>query len=161
MVPELDQITAVENEHSRPGAPPRLGDAHTMLEARWRAGKRDLETGLRLMFLAWWAVTQPPYLTGMGTQEGCGKTFREVFDYFGGTAAAEPELLYAVEYICSRDPWFCDGAGAEAAWSEVAVQCGKAARQLKPEGYPAEHFEARGTYGEYFAHIARSDPEAQ
>jgi hypothetical protein len=49
-------------------------------------------------------------------------------------------------------PWCC---GNEDEWSAVAVECNKAARRLKPEGYPPEHFEGRGAYGNYFAHLAR------
>lgn len=55
MVPELDDIAAVENNYACPEGMPTLGDAYGMLKTRWEAGKRDLETGLRLMFLAWYA----------------------------------------------------------------------------------------------------------
>lgn len=75
MVPELDEITTVENDYALPSGKPRLGDAYTMLKARWVAGRRDLETGLRLMFLAWYTSAEPPFLTGLPTQEDTGPIF--------------------------------------------------------------------------------------
>jgi hypothetical protein len=151
MVPELDEITAVENDYALPSGKPRLGDAFALLKARWQAGRRDLETGLRLMFLAWYACTEPPFLTGLPTQEDTGRVFREVFAHFGGTASTEPELHYAVGLMCDLFPWCC---GNEDEWSAVGVECKNAAQRLKPEGYPPEHFEGRGAYGDYFVHMA-------
>jgi hypothetical protein len=152
MVPELDEITAVENDYALPSGKPTLGDAYAMLKARWQAGRRDLETGLRLMFLAWYSCAEPPFLTGLPTQEDTGRVFREVFAHFGGAASTEPELLHAAGLMCDLVPWCC---GREEEWSAVGVECKKAARRLKPEGYPPAHFEGRGAYGEYFAHMAR------
>src|SRR5918994_746687 len=114
MVPGLDQITAVENENRLPSGKPRLGDAYALLTVRWGAGQRDLETGLRLMFLAWYACAEPPFLTGLTTQEDTGRVFREVFADFGGAGSTEPELLYAVGLMCDLFPWCC---GGEDEWS--------------------------------------------
>jgi hypothetical protein len=79
MAPELDEITAVENDYAPPSGKPRLGDAFALLKTRWQAGERDLETGLRLMFLAWYAVCEPPFATGLPTQDDTGRVFREIF----------------------------------------------------------------------------------
>jgi hypothetical protein len=152
MVPELSQITDVENEYRLPSGQARLGDAYAMLKARWQAGHRDLETGLRLIFLAWYACAEPSFLTGLPTQEDTGRVFREVFAHFRGPASTEAELLYAVGLMCDLFA-YCYGEADE--WSAVGLECKKAARQLKPEGYPPEHFEGRGAYGDYFAHMAR------
>ena len=152
MLPELNEITAVENFYALPSGKPTLGDAFAMLKARWQAGRRDLETGLRLMFLAWYARAEPPFLTGLPTQEDTGRVFREVFAHFGGAASTEPELLHAVGLMCDLFPWCC---GSEEECSAVGVECKKAARRLKPEGYPPAQFEGRGAYGDYFAHMAR------
>lgn len=152
MVPELNEITAVENDYVLSSGKPSLGDAFAMLKARWQAGRRDLETGLRLMFLAWYACAEPPCLTGLPRQEDTRHVFREVFTHFGGTTCVEPELLYAVGLMCDLFPWCC---GDEAEWSVAGVECRKAARRLKPEGYLPAHFEGRGAYGDYFAHMTR------
>jgi hypothetical protein len=153
MVPELEQITVIENEYRLPTGRPGLGEAYTMLKARWQAGRRDLETGLRLMFLAWYACAEPPSLTGLPTEENPGEVFQEVFHHFGGTSSNEPEFLYAAGLMCELCSW-CPGAEAE--WLAVAQECMNAARRLRPEGYPPEHFQGRGTYGDYFAHAARA-----
>jgi hypothetical protein len=152
MVPELDEITAVENDYALPSGKPRLGGAYAMLLARWQAGRRDLETGLRLMFLAWYTNAEPPFLTGLPTQEDTMQVFREVFDHFGGITSNEPELLFAAGLMCGMFPWCC---GAEEEWSARSGECMKAAWRLKPEGYPPVHFEGRGAYGDYFTHMVR------
>src|SRR4051794_33938801 len=105
MVPELAQITAIENEYRAPFGRPSLGDAYALLKTRWQAGRHDLETGLRLMFLAWYACAEPPFLTGLPPQENTGQVFREVFAHFGGTSSTEPELLHAVGLMCDLFPW--------------------------------------------------------
>jgi hypothetical protein len=58
MTPKMHNITESGTEYSLPSGKPRLGDAFAMLKARWQAGRRDLETGLRLMFLAWYACAE-------------------------------------------------------------------------------------------------------
>ena len=108
MVPELDEITAVENDYALPSGKPTLGDAYAMLKARWQAGRRDLETGLRLMFLAWYACAEPPFLTGLPTQEDTGRVFREVFAHFGGAASTEAPQ-FAVERPIVVGPPFAGG----------------------------------------------------
>ena len=152
MVPELKEIMAIENQYAFPLGKPILGTAYNMLKARWQAGHRDLETGLRLMFLAWYSCAEPPFLTGLPTQENTGRVFREVFAHFGGVASTEPELLHAAGLMCDLFPWCC---GSTDEWSAIGVECKKAARRLNPQGYPPAHFEGRGTYGDYFAHMAR------
>ena len=102
MIPELDQITDVENEYRLPSGKPRLGDAYAMLKDRWRSGRRDLETGLRLMFLAWYACVEPPFLTGLPTHEDTASLFWEVFAL--GERRHGAELLYAVGLMCDLFP---------------------------------------------------------
>jgi hypothetical protein len=156
MIPELDEITAIENGYRPPGKP-TLGDAYTLLKTRWQAGKRDLETGLRLLFLAWYSCAEPPFLPGLPTTEDTCRVVREVFAYFGGTSSTEPEILHAMGLLCEICPT-CMGTYEEGI--AVGVRCRKAARELNPHGYPPEHFENRGAYGDYFAHMARVVPPA-
>jgi len=153
MVPELDQISAAEYEYCGPAGRPALGAAYAMLQARWRAGQRDLETGLRLMFLSWYACAEPPFLTGLPAGEETRRVFAEVFAAFGGSASAEPELLYAVGQMCDLFPECC---GGEDEWLAVGRECREATRRLRPEGFPPEHFEGRGAYGDYFAGMLRA-----
>jgi hypothetical protein len=154
MVPELDQITAIENEYRAPLGNPTLGDAFSMLRIRWEHGCRDRETGLRLMFLAWYACAEPPCSTGLRGQADFGQVFREIFAHLGGVASTDPELLCAVGLMCGDlFPW-C--VGPEDEWSALGMECRRAAKRLKPEGFPPEQFEGRGAYGDYFAHMART-----
>ena len=153
MVAELDQIAGIENEYRPPSGKPTLGEAYDMLKVRWEAGRRDLETGLRLMFLAWYACAEPPCLTGLPTQEDTASVFRDVFAAFGGARSTEPELLYAVGLMCEAFPWCC---GNEDEWTAVGLECRNEARRLVPQGYSPDHFEGRGAYGDYFAILIRA-----
>ena len=60
MMPTIDQITAVEDEYCSATGQASLGRAYSMLKARWDADERDLETGLRLLFLAWYGCSDRP-----------------------------------------------------------------------------------------------------
>ena len=97
LVAAQDQRGSLQNgcEYCTVPGEPTLGRAYALLEARWDAGERDLETGRRLMFLAWCALAEPTFLTGL---EGIDtfRVFNDVFTYFRGTASTEPELLSAV-----------------------------------------------------------------
>ena len=120
-----------------------------MLKARSDADERDLETGLRLLFLASYGCSEPPFLTGLYADDDAS-VFNDVFTHFGGTGSTEPELLYAVGLMAGSFPWCC---GSERKWSRLARKCTEASVRLKPAGYPASHFEGRGAYGQYFAHM--------
>jgi hypothetical protein len=154
-VPTISQITVIENKHRVPMGKPTLGKAFGMLKARWEAGERDLETGLRLMFLAWYGTAEPPYLTGIELErdgyEG-PQLSQEVFSFFGGVECGEPELLYVVGVMAEVDPYAC---GEAKEWAAIGNFCARAARKLRPSGYPPEHYEGRGAYGDYFAHMTR------
>ena len=128
MVPELDQITTLENGYRGPAGRPTLGDAYALLKSRWQAGRRDLETGLRLMFLAWYASAEPPGLTGLPAEEDTGRVFGEVFAHFGGTASTEAELLYAVGLMCDLFPWCCGGEAGGNGGDDKAAGEGEAHR---------------------------------
>jgi len=122
-----------------------------MLRARWNDGERDLETGLRLMFLAWYACAEPFGLTGLDPDDDCISVFSDVFNYFGGSASREPELLYAVGLMAWKHsfPWCC--GGDVGAWESIADACMKRAKELKPGGFPSKHFDETTAYGQYFA----------
>lgn len=149
MIPTLDQIAVVEAEYCSATGQPSLGRAYAMLKARWDADERDLETGLRFLFLAWYACSEPPFLTGLYADD-TASVFNDVFTHFGGTASTEPELLFAVGLMAGLFPWCC---GSEPEWSQRAHECTTTAARLKPAGFPASHIEGRGAYGQYFAHM--------
>ena len=51
---ELTEIDAIEAKYALPSGQPTLGEAYKLLCQRWQEGARDMETALRLMFLAWY-----------------------------------------------------------------------------------------------------------
>ena len=101
------------------------------------------------MFLAWYALAEPTFLTGL---EGIDtfRVFNDVFTYFRGTASTEPELLSAVGLMAGLCPWCC---GDETEWAALGELCRTRAAELAPAGFAAAHFEGRGAYGQYFAHM--------
>ena len=152
-VPRLSQITVIENEYRVPIGKPILGKAYGMLKARWEAGERDPETGLRLMFFAWYGNAEPPYLTGIEFELGEGpQIFQEVFSFFGGLECGVPELLFVVGVMAEIAVFAC---GEDEEWTAIGNFCARAARELRPSGYPPEHYEGRGAYGDYFALMTR------
>ena len=134
---------------------PSLGEAYTLLRQRWQGGARDLETALRLMFLAWYTNCEPPHLTGLPVDEPTGLVFNEVFDGLGGLRCPMPEFHYAVAFMAHLFPWAC---GDEALWSRRARDCRARYEELGGPAFQAEHFSGRGAFGKYFAHMAKVLP---
>ena len=66
---DLDEIGKVEARYDGSSGQPSLGEAYILLRQRWQEGARDLDTALRLMFLAWYANCEPSHLTGLPVDE--------------------------------------------------------------------------------------------
>ena len=149
---DLDEITKVEERYALPSGEPSLGEAFRLLRERWSSGARDRETGLRLMFLAWYSCSEPTSLTGLPL-ERTEDIFGEVFRGLGGEQSEDAELLYAVAVMAGKNsfPWCC---GDEATWLNIAARCTERFRALRPEGFAPADFRGRGAYGDYFAHMA-------
>jgi hypothetical protein len=150
MVP-LDYIDLVEERYTA-GAGPSLGRAYALLQKRWTEGGTDLETGLRLMFLAWYSGYRPPVGTGLPREDSTWQVFRQVFEHFGGETSDEPELLFAVGHMVSVLPWCL---GDEQEGQAVGRNCLARIRAMLPDGFPAEHFAGRGAYGQYFESLLK------
>src|SRR5687767_6482579 len=58
---------AMELEKQSLGAQgaPTLGRAYELLRDQWKSGERERELALHLMFLAWYLMMEPPFLTGL------------------------------------------------------------------------------------------------
>ncbi|HEX2973002.1 MAG TPA: hypothetical protein VHP11_11760 [Tepidisphaeraceae bacterium] len=149
---ELVVILQAEDRYVTAGEP-SLGEAYSLLKERWAQGARDLETGLHLLFLSWYACSEPPFLTGLPASERTADMFREVFEHFGGESADEPDVLFAVGLMASLFPWCI---GDETVWQATADRCTAKFRRLIPTGFKPEHFANRGAFGQYFAHMVRS-----
>ena len=134
------------------GAEPRLGAAYEILRNAWRAGDRDRDLALHLMFLAWYLVIEPAHLTGLDEERTPSTemplVFTEVHDHFASTIDHDPEMLYVVGLMAQLCPWCI---GDVAVWEARSEQYRPAYRRLAPNGNAPSIFEGRGFYGDYFA----------
>ena len=147
---ELDEIGKVEARYDGPRGQPSLGEAYALLRQRWQEGARDLETALRLMFLAWYTNCEPPHLTGLPVDEPTSPVFNDVFDRLGGLRCSIPEFHYAVALMAELFPWAC---GDEKVWAQRALDCRARYEALGSLRFEAQHFAGRGAFGSYFAHM--------
>ena len=149
---DLEAIGNIEARYGAPSCQPSLGEAYGLLWQRWREGARDLETALRLMFLAWYANCEPPYLTGLPADKSTSPVFNEVFDRLGGLRCSNPEFHYAVALMADLFPWAC---GNEKTWARRARDCKARYKELGSPRFEAQHFAGRGAFGSFFAHMAK------
>jgi hypothetical protein len=148
---DLAAITGVECRYTEHGEP-SLGEAYELLQSRWNAGGRDRETALRLLFLAWYSCSEPPFLTGLSMDAPYADVFADVFSHLGEEQSSDPEFLFAVGVMATSFP-YC--IGPESEWEAVGKRCVHRAAELRPEGFEPGWFEGRGAYGNYFAHMLR------
>ena len=148
----LEQIGAVEDEYRGRQGKPSLGHAYSLLLSRWNEGARDRETALRLMFLSWYSVAEPASLTGLPGDSDTRSILLQTFESLGGKDSIDPEFCFVAGYMASLFAWIF---GNEAQWIATGNSMLARARRLKPSGLSPEQFEARGAYGDYFAHVSR------
>lgn len=144
MIPSLAEINSSEQKDVN-----ALGESFSLLLARWQAGARDEETAVRLLFLCWYRVVEPLWLTGL--YEETGSLFTEVFEQAGGEEHATPLVLLAVGVMAGMFPWV---VGDEIAWAETAERLERKARELQPD-IGSESFSGLGEAGRYFRHVLK------
>ena len=149
---ELEAIGEVEKRYELPRGEPSLGEAYALLSRRWQDGARDVDTALRLMFLAWYTNCEPVYLTGLPSHEPTCDMFDEVFQAMGGVDNVDPLFHFAVGYMADAFPWAC---GAEEVWAKRAQECQARYESLGAPRFTPEDFAGRGAFGRYFAHVVR------
>jgi hypothetical protein len=149
----LEAIDALERAHAPQSGQPTLGRAFELLLARRRAGARDRETTLRLLFLAWYLDEEPPFLTGAEAGHETRFVFCDLVDAVVESDTDDAESLYAVGQLVSLSPWHL---ADEQAAVELGRSCLARAAALRPDGFRPEHFDGRGEYGRYFAHMIRA-----
>ena len=143
MIPTLDEITLSEQKDTT-----ALGEALSLLMTRWQAGARDEETAIRLLFLCWYSVVEPPYLTGLPESNSL---FAEIFEQAGGEENATPLVLLAVGVMAGMFSW---AIGDEAAWAEQAERLERKAKELQPD-IGGSSFSGLGEAGRYFRHVLK------
>jgi hypothetical protein len=154
---ELKDIDEIEKGYCHAHGKPVLGEAFRLLNARWQAGQRDRETCLRLLFLAWYCLSEPTWLTGLPENADSKTLFQSVFAHLKQTTPDNPEFLFVAGYMASLWAWCC---GNESQWEEVGRQCLRRFQSTGERLLP-ETFTGRGAYGHYFSHIIESDWIAQ
>ena len=149
---DIRDITEIESRYCSPDGKPVLGDAMFHLRTRWEAGYRDRETGLRLLFLAWYTCAEPTRLTGLPEQGGMMPLFQSVFAHLDGSLPNDPEFLFVAGYMAALWPWCC---GQDVKWEATGRICLKKFQATGAVLLPVT-FSGRGAYGFYFAHILSS-----
>jgi len=119
---------------------------YSELKARWRAGERDRELALHLLYFAWMHWADPLFVTGMNDDNDAIPLWFKVFEFFGAEASADAEFLYVTAIMATITPEL---------WAPRIERLNARSRRLRPEGFGPEVFEGRGDYGYYFAHQSR------
>ena len=160
-MPIPNEALELENQwvnQMNPGKP-TLGIVFNILKQEWLNNNRDRELGLHLLFLAWYGLVEPAFITGFETREDTkyilrdGLTeelqliFRQVHDYFEPMLYEDPEMLYVVGLMANIFPYVL---GNSDEWENRSVEYRKRHRKLLPNGVPPDVFKDRGAYGEYF-----------
>ena len=146
-------ILELERRDAEPGGEPTLGLALEVAIEEWRAGNRDRELRLHLLFLCWYCNLEPPFVTGLDDSRvpssGLPALFEEVYATLAEGIYDDPEGLYVVGLMAQLASW-CVGDDP-AMWEARGREFIARYRQLLPGGLPATAFEGRGAYGDYFA----------
>jgi hypothetical protein len=146
VVKELNEITAIEAKGWSKGA---LQPAFDALLERWQA-RQDRETGLRLLFLAWYATAEPEVNTGLVDLEA-PSIATDLVTRLEPTLSDDAEFLLITAHMISVCPWALDGD--ERRWTRKASSYRDAAQRLGATTLAPETFDGRGAYGAYFAQL--------
>lgn len=149
---ELDEIGEIERLYTEGAEEPSLGGAYAALLSRFDNDQADRETCLRLLFLAWYACSEPGFLTGLPEEQATSDVFGRVFDRLDGEDTDDPEVLGVVGLMASNFPYCC---GDEGHWATVGARLRQRYRSLPPaHRFGPDHFKGRGAYGRYMAQMA-------
>jgi hypothetical protein len=143
---DLDEIAVIEATGWSTGA---LQPAYEALLERWQAGQ-DRETGLGLLFLAWYSLAEPELHTGL-TVRDAPTVASKVVSHLERTLADDAEFLLVTAHMIGLCPW---GFGRdERVWTRTARAYRDAAQRLGVTALASEVFDGRGAYGLYFAEV--------
>ena len=140
----------LENRHIGQYGEPTLGAAFKILRAEWDTGNRDRELCLHLLFLGWYGLAEPPFLTGFERPEldDLPNVFAKVFDYVQPNIERDAEMLYVVGL--GADLFGCLLPGGERIWDPRSKEYRRRYRELCPKGIDPRIFLDRGYYGDYY-----------
>lgn len=112
-------------------------------------GSADARGGSGLLFLAWYACSEPQYLSGLEGVAPPEGLIDDLFEFLGGEDAQDAEVLFVVA-VMSDVAASC--LGDEQRWDRIAASFRS---RLDGRIPTPEVFAGRGQYGEYFSHQAR------
>jgi hypothetical protein len=149
MLFDISEITAIEDRYTVDGAP-SLGDAYAALVSCWESDVADREECLRLMFLSWYACSEPGFLTGL--PEGSkAALFGALFEHFGGEQTTDAEVMFTVGIMASTFPYCC---GDKDVWAVIGRGLKQRYHDLPLVGrLSLSQLDGRGAYGKYFGHM--------
>lgn len=102
-------ILDAENRSVGQDGEPTLAEALKLALAEWRAGNRDRELRLHLLFLAWYCNLEPPSITGLEdwltASESLPQVCEDVYATLADDIMEDPECLYVVGLMASIAPW--------------------------------------------------------
>jgi len=108
------------------------------------------------MFLAWYLLCEPSFVTGLDDRaipaSTLARVFHEAHEHFRVTLHSDAEMLYAVGLMAHLFPY---NLGEPAEIEALAQRYRSLYRTLAPQGLSPDVFAARGAYGAYFAHQSR------
>lgn len=144
----------LENRHIGSDGEPTLGEAFKILRTEWEQGNRDRELCLHLLFLCWYGLAEPPFLTGfLGPEfDDVQEFFAEVFEHVRPDIENDPEMLYTIGLGARLFGYMLPGG--EKVWDPKSEEFRRRYRHLCPEGLDPSIFSNRGYYGEYYSHQA-------
>ena len=149
------EALAAEEQAYRKDGTGTLAEAYHRLRRQWDLGDRDRELVLHLLFLAWYGLVEPDFITGF---EGSDKvfeslrvTFNDVYSEMAPSCAGDAEFLWVVGLMAHLFPWVL---GKPEEWERVAAEFQAKYRSLAPQGLDPSRFAHRGAYGLYFGRQA-------
>jgi hypothetical protein len=151
-MPIPPEALELENRHIGSEGEPTLGEAFMVLRDEWREGNRDRELCLHLLFLGWYGLIEPPFLTGFEGPEfdDVQGLFAEVYDYVEPTIETDAEMLYVVGLGAHLFGFVLPGG--ERVWGERADRFRLLYRKLSGNGIDPNIFNDRGYFGDYYFH---------
>jgi len=127
----IQEINEIERAYLH-GAP-TLGFAGNALFQRWEFGLRDEETLIRIIFLLWYRMTEPLFLTGLDKFRAEDVSVDGLIRDFGGEIRLSGETRFIVAVLGHGS--YAYGLGSEAEWQEKSRRFFAAAAEMESHSF--------------------------
>ena len=148
----LNEVYVIEKKHHEGEL--ILDQAYNILRDHWENVSKDRAVSLHLIFLAWYGLAEPAFLTGFQETDRVPSgelqnSFHQVYNYLIDTNELDAEFYFVVGLMASIFPFYL---GDESHWEEIGKSYLNQYQKLAPNGFPSTTFTNQGLYGEYFSH---------